>query len=282
MSNPYQARMDRVASAIAAALKDGRSPELEELASAAALSPFHFHRVYRLLTGETLGQSIQRLKVTHALELVNGGDSVTGAALAAGYASSQSLAKAVRQHTGTSVTELRTTGLAEQVERLKQPREEASMSLEIVDHAPVRVACRLVVGPYQELNLGYRALFEDVCTQLPPEQISGVFGIPIDDPKDVPPDEHRFACALGVPPSTSGLGLDIELRELGGGRFALSRFNGPYAEVPATIDDLYSRIIAGGVGLGATEAFIHYVDQPQADDGPDVIHESHIYVPVEA
>ena len=278
----YQDRMVRVADAIAAALKDERSPTLEELASAAALSPFHFHRVYRLLTGESVGQSIQRLKVTHALELVNGGDSVTGAALAAGYASSQSLAKAVRHHTGASVTELRGTGLGDEIGRLKRPRKEGStMSLEIVDHAPVTVACRLVVGPYDELNLGYRALFEDVCEQLSPDEISGVYGIPVDDPRDVPRDEHRFACALGVPRDAGALDRDVELRELGGGRFALARFVGPYEGVPAAVDDLYSQILAEGLGLGSAEAFMHYVDQPGTDDGPDVIHESHIYVPVE-
>ena len=278
----YQDRMVRVADAIAAALKDGRSPNLDELANAAALSPFHFHRVYRLLTGETVGQSIQRLKVTHALELVNGGDSVTGAALAAGYSSSQSLAKAVKQHTGASISELRTVGLSDEIGRLNQLRKEGSaMSLEIVDHAPVTVACRLVVGPYDDLNLGYRALFEDICAQLAPEEISGVFGIPVDDPRDVPGDEHRFICALAVPAGAGALGGTIERRELGGGRFALARFVGPYEDVPAAVDNLYSQVLAAGAELGPGEAFIHYVDQPGADDGPDVVHESHIYVPVE-
>src|SRR3954469_209784 len=145
----YRDRMNRVAKAIAAALEDGYSPTVEELAGAAAFSPFHFHRVYRLLTGETVADTLQRLKVAQALNRVGAGDSVTDAAQAAGYSSSQNLAKAVRQRTGASVTELRRSGqLAEQSQQLRAGAQgEGAMTLELTDTSPIRIACRLAVGP---------------------------------------------------------------------------------------------------------------------------------------
>nr|WP_217497718.1 AraC family transcriptional regulator [Lysobacter enzymogenes] len=61
-------------------------PELGRLAEAAAFSPFHFHRVYRAMTGETTGQTVARLRLLQGLRvLADGGRSVTDAALAVGY-----------------------------------------------------------------------------------------------------------------------------------------------------------------------------------------------------
>src|SRR5205809_7630579 len=96
----YRERMERVAIRMAEVFDEGRTPTVDELADAAALSAFHFHRIYRLMTGESVGQSLQRLKVAQALERVSGGESVTTAAHAAGYGSSQNLARAVKQRTG--------------------------------------------------------------------------------------------------------------------------------------------------------------------------------------
>jgi len=278
----YRDRMDRVAEAIARALDDGRSPRVEELADVAAFSHFHFHRLYRLLTGETVAQTIDRLKLARALQRVGEGDSVTEAAHAAGFSSSQNLAKAVRRRTGASVTELRHSGdLGRTSEALKLGHGGGgSMTLELVDTTPVRIACRLSVGPYEELNLTYRSLFEDFCKMAEPDRITGVYGIPVDDPREVAPAEHRFIAALAIAPVVAGLGDGIEIRELRGGRHAKLRHVGPYSDLPSALDGLYRKLLEAGAEPGSSEAFIHYVDQPGADDGPGVVHVSDIYVPV--
>lgn len=275
--------MARVADAIAAALSDGRTPSVEELADAAAFSPFHFQRIYRLLAGETVAATIQRLKLAHALDRVGSGDSVTSAAQAAGYSSSQSLAKAVRSRTGASVSGLRDAGqLADQSARLKSPSNgEGPMAFELVQTSPIRIACRMVVGPYDQLNLGYRSLFEDFCAVADPEAITGVYGIPVDDSREVPPAQHRFIAALGATDRVGDLGHEIELRNIPAGRHALIKHEGPYSEIPAMLDRLYREVLEAGLEPGRPETFIHYVDQPNAEDGPDVIHQSHIYLPVE-
>jgi len=274
----YRERLERVAERMADALDEGRTPTLEELAGAAALSPFHFHRVYRLMTGESVAHSLQRLKVAHALERVGAGEGVTTAAHAVGYGSSQNLARAVKQRTGGSVTELRASGaLPEITAQLKRPEGgEAAMTFELVDHAPIRIACRVAVGPYEQLNVAYRALFEDVCSAVGPEAVTGVYGMPLDDLREVLPADHRFVCALAVEEPVAG----AESREIPGGRCAVRRHHGPYSQIPAALDSLYSELIDAGHELADRETFIHYVDQPSGDDGPDAPHISDIYVPL--
>ena len=283
-TNRYQDRMDRVAAAIASALDEGRRPSVDELADAAAFSPFHFQRIYRVLSGESVAETVQRLTLAHALERVEGGETVTTAAHAAGFSSSQNFAKAVRRETGASVSELRERGQLERTaSELKTSRNGGgTMTFELVETSPVRIACRLAVGPYDELNLAYRSLFGDFCKGGDPGEITGVYGIPIDDPRDVPPAEHRFVTALAVTEAVAPPGDGIELRALGGGAHAVLRHVGPYSEVPAAVDGLYREMLKSGSEPGPGETFIHYVDQPGADDGPDVVHESHIYVPIRA
>lgn len=274
----YRQRLERVAQCMADALDEGRTPTLEELADAAALSPFHFHRIYRLMTGESVAQGLQRLKVAHALERVGAGEDVTAAAHAAGYGSSQNLARAVKQRTGGSVSELRASGaLPEIAAQLKRPESgEGALTFELVDHAPVRIACRIAVGPYDQLNLAYRALFDDVCGVVGSEAVTGVYGMPLDDPREALPADHRFVCALAVEAPVAG----VESREIPGGRCAVRRHHGPYSQIPAALDSLYSELLNSGHDLADRETFIHYVDQPSSDDNPEAPHISDIYVPL--
>lgn len=50
-----------------------RRPDLEEVAERAGFSPYHFHRIFRSLMGETLHAFVQRLRLERALALLSHG-----------------------------------------------------------------------------------------------------------------------------------------------------------------------------------------------------------------
>ena len=84
------------------------NPSLQTLADVAAISPFHFHRGYRAVTGETPSGTLRRLRLAKACGLLKDrANSVTQVAFDVGYDSSQSFATAFRSGTGFSPTELR-------------------------------------------------------------------------------------------------------------------------------------------------------------------------------
>lgn len=70
---------------------------LESLASIACLSPFHFHRVFRALTGESARDFVERRKLEHAIALANKGKSWKFAAAACGFKSSISFTRAFKR-----------------------------------------------------------------------------------------------------------------------------------------------------------------------------------------
>ena len=62
----YAARIEKVLAYIESQGTEGHL-SLDELAGVAAISPFHFHRVWRMMTGETLFESLRRIQMGRAL-----------------------------------------------------------------------------------------------------------------------------------------------------------------------------------------------------------------------
>ncbi len=96
------ARVNRAVDYITAHL-DGPL-RLEEVARAACFSPFHFHRVFRALLGETLAAFVKRVRLERALYLMSHreGARLTDVALACGFASSSDFSRSFRGHYGVS------------------------------------------------------------------------------------------------------------------------------------------------------------------------------------
>jgi AraC family transcriptional regulator len=79
---------------------------LEHLAAIACFSPFHFHRLFRAWTGETLQAFVHRLRLERAAaELVfNRPKSITAIALDCGFSGSSAFARAFKEAFGVSAT----------------------------------------------------------------------------------------------------------------------------------------------------------------------------------
>ena len=75
---------------------------LEDVARAAAFSPFHFHRIFRAATGETLAAFVRRTRLERSLYLLSHHRraTLTEIALACGFSSSSDYSRAFRAHYG--------------------------------------------------------------------------------------------------------------------------------------------------------------------------------------
>jgi AraC family transcriptional regulator len=93
----YTARVNRVIDYIEHNI-DG-SLSLQDLAKIANFSPFHFHRIFRAMIGETITNFIQRIRIEKAaIKLIhNPKKSVTEIAFECGFTSSSAFARAFRE-----------------------------------------------------------------------------------------------------------------------------------------------------------------------------------------
>jgi AraC family transcriptional regulator len=90
--------IDHVTQNIAEPLK------LEEVAKVACFSPYHFHRIFRAVVGETLHDFVKRVRLERALYLISRGNrqSLTEVALACGFNSSSDFSRSFRKRFGVS------------------------------------------------------------------------------------------------------------------------------------------------------------------------------------
>lgn len=97
--------VDRVNRAIDFILRNLDQPlKLEVVARAACFSPFHFHRIFRSLVGESLNEFVKRLRLERAVSLMSQKDwatrrqrSLTDIALACGFDSSSDFSRCFKQ-----------------------------------------------------------------------------------------------------------------------------------------------------------------------------------------
>lgn len=80
---------------------------LEKVAKVACFSPFHFHRVFRSLLGETLNQFVKRQRLERALFLMSHspGRSLTQIAMECGFSSSSDFSRSFKGRYGTAPSE---------------------------------------------------------------------------------------------------------------------------------------------------------------------------------
>jgi AraC family transcriptional regulator len=199
-------------------------PSLDELADAACISPFHFHRAWRALTGETVGETIARLRIEASQRhLRAAGATVTTTAMDTGFATPQAFARAFRRQTGVSPSAF-IAGTA--VENRPLPDTE----VRVVLREPLDVvALRRNGNDYVAVAEAYGRLFAWAGAADLMGRFEGIYGIALDDVESV--DHARFdACvALGPvePPA------EFTRVVLPGGPYLTFTYRGDYAGIPS-------------------------------------------------
>ena len=96
----YSQRVNLVLDTIRTHLTDDLS--IPTLAAIAGFSPYHFHRIFRVITGETLADCVLRLRLERAVALLKASPklSITEAAFASGFVSMAHFSRVFKQHFG--------------------------------------------------------------------------------------------------------------------------------------------------------------------------------------
>src|ERR1700677_1538646 len=108
-NSEYAQRINRVIDYLRGNLD--RQVKLEELAKVACFSEFHFHRIFRAISGETLNNFTKRLRLEKAARHLRFSDrSLTDIALDCGFSSSAAFSRAFRAGYDTSPRQFRKSG----------------------------------------------------------------------------------------------------------------------------------------------------------------------------
>jgi len=258
----YMARINRVIDYLDRNID--RSLRLDELARVANFSPFHFHRVFGALVGETLNDFIQRVRAERAASalLDNPKASITEIALDGGYSSSAAFARAFRGRFGMSASAWRAGGSEawrkrRQIERKTgqslgkiweesgtasyYPEDDRNPTLRRSKMSPVKleidvqelpalqVAYVRHIGPFGGVGRAFDKLMRWAgprgLVRFPETKLLGVYH---DNPDITEEAKLRSSACLTVPPGTKVEG-EVGLMAIPGGTFVVAR-----AEVAAS------------------------------------------------
>lgn len=255
----YQRRVGRAIGQIERHLDADLS--LAELAELASFSPFHFHRVFRALTGEGVAEHVRRLRIERAASrLRNTSRSILEIALEAGYEAHESFTRAFEAAFQVSPSHYRAERsiLAGPVPapNLTEP---AARPERI---GPLRVIRLRHVGPYAEVG----KTFERLAAWVGARGLFGPWthglGISYDDPEVTPPERLRYDAAFTVPGEVSGEG-EIQGLELPARDYVTAIHRGPYSELALAYAGLMRWWMRHGDGeIADGPALEFYLNQP--------------------
>ena len=290
----YQERILRVLIHIQNHLDDDLS--LEYLAGVAVFSPYHFHRVFRGMVGESVKEHIRRLRMERAANRLKLSDvPITQIALESGLETHEGFSRAFRAMFDQSPTEFRKEHQSIRFQdvpsgvhyspdgdlRFFNPitRNAQSMNVEVKQMEPTKVAFIRHIGPYMEVGETWGKL----CAWAGRNGLFGpntrCFGLSYDDPAVTPPEKLRYDACISVDDSVDPQG-DIGIQTIGGGEYAVTTHRGPYENFADTYATLCGQWLpTSGKEIRSDPAIEWYKNSPQDTAPQDLITD--IYLPVE-
>jgi AraC family transcriptional regulator len=204
---------------------------LDDLAAVAHFSPFHFHRVFRGIVGESVAEHVRRLRLERAAaRLRNTVDPIIDVALDAGYEAHESFTRAFYTAYGESPSAFRrANGPVRRPVPLKAPDVECT-----VQQLPsMRTAYLSHTGPYETVGATWQRLMMWAGWRGLLGPGIQILGISHDDPEVTPPEKRRYDAALAVPDHVLAE-HDIQIGEIGGREYARATHLGPYSRFSET------------------------------------------------
>ena len=193
--NSYDTRISRVIDYIYS--NPSADLSLDCLADVAAMSRFHWHRVFSALTGESCAQIVRRVRMHRAaFWLVQTEWPLAKIAREVGYNNTQSFTRAFREVFDAKPLEIR-AAQAQHVLTLRCKEGDEDMYEVKVEDAPERrLAAMAHVGAYNGVSKSYEKVAAVFTIRDLWKHARGMVGIYYDDPSTVPEAELRSYAAV--------------------------------------------------------------------------------------
>ena len=276
--------------------------DLETLAEVAHFSPFHFHRLFAALMGETLGAYLRRRRCEVAATrlLAQPKLSVLQIALDVGFGSAEAFTHAFGARFGCSPTSWRLKQAAEraaisntdqansnpdQVQQDKamengvRAKTETFMKVQIIERKPTQIAYLRHVGPYgQPIGAFWQT---QVYPWMAANGLIGQprYGISHDDPRVTAPEQCRYDAGCEIAANAVARG-EAHRTIIPGGQYAALGFKGIVADFESAWNGLLRDWLpSSGLQLDSRPMFEYYPTDSKYDPATGVL-ECQLCVPV--
>jgi len=217
----YHDRVNRVLDYISQHL-DGEL-SLAHLAGIGCFSPFHFHRIFQGITGETLNSHVRRVRLERAASLLRASPQkrITDVALETGFGGTAEFSRAFKNHFDRTASSWDRRSPLEKSKICKDPKTLPFHTLEELQRWKARTKARIRVIRFNSFryvysriydaysNTGvvdrYHALIAWLAARGTDVRDVVVIGMSMDDPSITPSGNYRYDLGIAFPRETGGL-----------------------------------------------------------------------------
>ena len=212
----YSAHINRVTTYISAHITEVL--RLEDLAPIAGFSPYHFHRIFKNITGESLNDFVVRRRLERAVALMKANRSaqLTHISVESGFSELSDFSRVFKQHYGFAPSQWdRSTPLqlskirqapsglplytADELEQLKDNPELAVRLRDLPEQTIAYIQIANAYANPQQIMQAFLDLTEWAKVHAPGGTL---IGMSEDDPEVTPPELCRYDVCMTVPTAT--------------------------------------------------------------------------------
>ena len=276
--NDYIQRINKVVAYINNHLDE--TLDLKTLANEAALSDFHFHRIFKALKGEAIGGYITRLRLEATARLLRyTALTIEEIAFNIGYETPASLSKAFKKQYGISPTEYRTNKDTYIMKKEIINPDLALKAPKIVTLEPKNLIYVALTGAYESLDYG--KAYEQLWAVIKAQKLftKGIESICIsyDDPKITEGSLQRSDVCLAIhKPATPQ--EEVSCKTLAGGKYAVFFYQGSYENLSQVYDIAVRWVIDHEYTLREEFFFEKYLNDARRT--PKEKLKTEIYIPI--
>ena len=276
--NDYVQRINKVVAYINNHLDE--TLDLKTLANEAALSDFHFHRIFKALKGEAIGGYITRLRLEATARLLRyTALTIEEIAFNIGYETPASLSKAFKKQYGISPTEYRTNKDTYIMKKEIINPDLALKAPKIVTLEPKNLIYIALTGAYGSLDYG--KAYEQLWAVIKAQKLftKGIESICIsyDDPKITEGSLQRSDVCLAIhKPATPQ--EEVSSKTLAGGKYAVFFYQGSYENLSQVYDTAVRWVIDHQYTLREEPFFEKYLNDARRT--PKEKLKTEIYIPI--
>ncbi len=221
----YHDRVNRVLDYISQHLDGDLS--LDRLSAVACFSPFHFHRIFQVIAGETLNNHVRRVRLERAALLMRTSPQarITDVALQVGFGGSAEFSRAFKQHFGRTASSWDRSSPLEKSKICKEPEaltfhtEEELKRWKAANNVRARLlrlqsfryAYTRICPAYNSSRLveTYHALIAWLAKRGTDLRQVVFIGMSLDDPSITPSENCRYDLGVAFPQQPGGILGDI-------------------------------------------------------------------------
>ena len=276
--NDYVQRINKVVAYINNHLDE--TLDLKTLANEAALSDFHFHRIFKALKGEAIGGYITRLRLEATARLLRyTALTIEEIAFNIGYETPASLSKAFKKQYGISPTEYRTNKDTYIMKKEIINPDLALKAPKIVTLEPKNLIYVALTGAYGSLDYG--KAYEQLWAVIKAQKLftKGIESICIsyDDPKITEGSLQRSDVCLAIHKPAIPQ-EEVSCKTLAGGKYAVFFYQGSYENLSQVYDTAVRWVIDQQYRLREEPFFEKYLNDARRT--PKEKLKTEIYIPI--